>query len=440
MQLIKKIHKKSKQRNLSLAEKLAMAATALLGPAVQAQSADEDEWEFVGSILTYSEPDRVTAIEGIFSAEKTFGDSAKLGYKVILDSLTGASANGAITQREVQTFTRPSGNGQYIIDAQDVPLDDTFKDTRGQFNINWTDALTEDSRYTVGSNFSKEYDYLSLSVNGEYAKDFDRKNTTLSIGASFASDTIDPEGGRPLGLSSMVVNTGQFASNDDFKNTFRSTRINGEGSVDTVELLLGWTQIINRRMLMQLNYSYADMSGYLTDPFKVISVIDNNAIAHDYLYEHRPDSRSQHTIYAMTKYHFEDSIVDLSYRYLTDDWDIDSHTIDFKWHVFAGNNTFWEPHIRFYQQSAAEFYSTYLVENQALPQFVSSDYRVGDMDAVTVGLKYGFSTGAGNRIEIRGEYYKQTPNANGAEAVLAAGTLDLYPTVDALAIQVTYYF
>lgn len=427
----------NKRKKLSLADKLAVAATALVGVSANAENAKTDnDWEFVGTVLVYSEPDRVSALEGILTADKIFGDTAKLSYKMVLDSLTGASANGAIAQSTPQTFTRPSGKGNYVTEANETPLDDTFKDTRVQFNVNWSDALGEDSTYSVGSNLSKEYDYLSLTINGEVAKSFDRKNTTLSIGASFASDTITPEGGRPLAGSSMVVNENR---DDAYWQAFDETRISGDGSVDTAELLLGWTQVVNRRMIMQFNYSFANMSGYLTDPFKVVSVIDNNAVTQDNIYESRPDSRAQHTIFSMMKYHLEDSVVDLSYRYLTDDWDIDSHTVDFKWHLFADNNSFWEPHVRFYQQSAAEFYQPYLVVGEN-PQFVSADYRVGEMTAVTLGLKYGFNLSGGNHAEIRAEYYKQTPKAKGAEAVAAVEALDIYPEVDAFAIQFTYFF
>ena len=210
--------------------------------------------------------------------------------------------------------------------------------------------------------------------------------------------------------------------------------------MDTAELLLGWTQIVNRRFLFQLNYSFADVSGYLTDPFKILSVIDNSAVAQDYVYESRPESRTQHTLFAMGKYHLENSIVDASYRFLTDDWGITSHTIDFKWHLFSGDNSFWEPHIRFYQQSAADFYNPYLVDGLALPEFASADYRVGEMTAVTLGIKYGFTLSGGNLMEIRAEYYKQTPTSNGAEAVAAASGLELYPEVDAFILQFTYSF
>lgn len=443
MQLINK-------SKLSLADKLAVAAAALVATSAGADSAAadataaEDEWEFVGSVLAYSEPDRVSAAEFIFSADKNYSDTAKFSYKVVLDSLTGASASGAIEQNQVQTFTRPSGRGQYTIAAQETPLDDTFKDTRAQFNVSWTDALTETTRYTVGSNLSKEYDYQSLSFNAELARDFDRRNTTLSVGVSLAADTVDPEGGRPLAFSSMAER-GQFVDDDAYMTAFNDTRVDGQGDLDTAELLLGWTQIVNRRMVMQLNYSYADVSGYLTDPFKILSVVDNNAVTQQYLYEKRPESRTQHTIFAATKYHLDDSVLDFSYRYLTNDWEIDSHTLDFRWHLFSGDadsnaGSFWEPHVRFYQQSAADFYYPYLVEGEALPEFASADYRIGEMTAVTLGLKYGLVLSGGNRAEIRAEYYKQTPKAAGAEKVAAVEAFDIYPEVDALILQFTYFF
>jgi hypothetical protein len=80
----------------------------------------------------------VSAGEAIFNAKKTFTNDEILNLKVTIDALTGASASGAVAQPDVQTFTRPSGQGQYTIAAGDTPLDDTFHDTRVQFNGQWT--------------------------------------------------------------------------------------------------------------------------------------------------------------------------------------------------------------------------------------------------------------------------------------------------------------
>jgi len=436
MQLIKQ---NNGAKKINIAEKLALAATVLIGGTAQAQE-NESEWDFSASVLAYSETDRVSAAEIIGTADKDYSDSSHLSMKFVIDSLTGSSANGAIEQNTPQTFTRPSGKGDFVIDANDTPLDDTFRDTRGQFNISWTDALAEDMRYTIGSNLSKEYDYSSISVNGEIARDFNQKNSTLSAGLSFGTDQYSPEGDIPIAFTSMVIDEG-FASRDEFRAAFDATRGDSSDDITTSELLIGWTQIVNRKMLMQFNYGFADTSGYLTDPFKILSVVDNTGITQDLVYENRPDSRTQHSLFGLMKYHLDNSIFDASYRYITDDWEIQSHTIDTHWHFFAGDGSFWEPHVRFYQQDAAEFYTPFLAQTAATPEFASADYRIGEMTAITVGLKYGFQIGNGDRAEIRLEYYKQSPSkANEPQGIANLEGLELYPEVDALILQFNYYF
>jgi hypothetical protein len=214
MQLMSKKHLTSKKRKaFNVNTTLAAATCALLGT-VAAVQADENVWKMDAALLYYGETDRVTAVEGVFSAKKDFGDEHVFSGKIILDSLTGASASGAVAvaQPNAQTYTRPSGNGQYVIDAGEIPLDDTFRDTRVQLEAQWTQPLWDNMRGSTGIHLSKEYDYLSIAVNGSLAKDFNQKNTTVSAGLSLAFDTIDPEGGRPVAFSEMVIDQGQFAN------------------------------------------------------------------------------------------------------------------------------------------------------------------------------------------------------------------------------------
>jgi hypothetical protein len=83
-------------------------------------------------------------------------------------------------------------------------------------------------------------------------------------------------------------------------------------------------------------------------------------------------------------------VLDLSYRYMTDDWEIDSHTVDLRFRWPLGDRSYVEPHIRYYSQSEAEFYRSSLIDGEALPEYASADYRLGNFDAVTVGAKYGW--------------------------------------------------
>jgi hypothetical protein len=96
-------------------------------------------------------------------------------------------------------------------------------------------------------------------------------------------------------------------------------------------------------------------------------------------------------------------VLDASYRYMTDDWEIDSHTVDLRLRWPLGESSYIEPHLRFYTQSEADFYTISLVDGVELPRFASADYRLGNFDAITAGLKYGWRTRNGNEMSIRAE-------------------------------------
>jgi len=439
---------KNKNEKSNIKAALTIATAALLGTSPLAQAdtvtagVDESSWEFDSAMLFYSEADRVSAGEAIFNATKTFANDEVLNLKLTVDALTGASANGAVAQPNVQTFTRPSGNGQYTIAAGDTPLDDTFQDTRVQLNGQWTQPIAPNYTASAGLHISKEYDYLSLGVNGNLAYDFNRKNSTFSAGFSYFQDTFTPEGGVPTPLGSMLIGNSGLPT---WKDDFAATRIDSEDTKTTTDILLGFTQVINRRMITQFNYSYSMVDGYLMDPFKVISVVNGaSGLTQDNLFESRPDSRVKQSVYAQSIYHFDSTVLDVSYRYMWDDWEIDSHTIDTRFRIPLGNafgtESYIQPHFRIYQQSAAEFYKPFLIDGDPLPEYASADYRIGEMTTYTVGLKYGLLVNNGHELSFRLEYYRQTPTDAGFEEPGVLKDVDLYPTIDAIIAQVTYSF
>jgi len=423
---------------------LSIATSALLGTSAVtevAQAKEADEWQFDSAFLLYSEADRVTAGEVTIAGTKTFSNDEVLTLKATIDALTGASANGAVAQPNAQTFTRPSGNGQYITQAGDIPLDDTFHDTRVQFNGQWTQALSENITGSIGGHLSKEYDYLSIGINGNFAYDFNKKNSTVSMGVSHFQDEFTPEGGIPKPLSSMLVGD---SDSPEWDSEFAKTRIASSDDKNTTDILIGFSQIINRRMITAFNYSYSMVDGYLTDPFKVVSVLNSEGLAQDYTYEYRPDSRVKQSTFMQAKYHFDEdlfnTVLDISYRYMWDDWDINSHTIDSRFNIPLSRASYLEPHIRFYQQSAADFFKPFITEQHKSANFVSADYRIGEMSAVTVGAKYGIVLNGDNEASFRLEYYRQMPTNAGFTEPEALNSVNVYPVVEAIIMQVSYSF
>lgn len=88
------------QKNVKTA--LFAASCSLLGGNAVAEG-----WDFDIAVMGYSEPDRVPTLEGIFQAKKIFTNESEFSAKLVIDSLTGASANGAVPQGTAQTFTTP---------------------------------------------------------------------------------------------------------------------------------------------------------------------------------------------------------------------------------------------------------------------------------------------------------------------------------------------
>lgn len=430
-----------KPQTKQIASALALASCGLFASNGHATELAKniDDWKVDAALMYYGEQDRVQAIEAIGTAQKNFGDDSVLDLKLVVDSLTGASASGAVAQSNSQTFTRPSGNGQYTVAAGETPLDDTFHDTRVQANANWSQVLNPDWKVNGGVYASKEFDYMSMGINAGVERGFNKDNTTLFLGTSYSFDVVDPVGGRPVALSTMAIRD-NFTSDEAYRSAFDATRQTSSDDKQTADLMLGITQILNQRWLLQANYGLSSVSGYLTDPYKVLSVVDNNGTTENIVYENRPDSRLKHSFYVMTKGALDSGVVDFSYRYTTDDWDLTSHTLETHYRYYFSGSFYGQLHLRYYQQAAVNFYQPFLMAESPLPEFASADYRIGDMSAYTVGVKFGHRLSGGHEMSYRLEYYQQDPKNNGTELPGQLQNYDLFPTQKAITAQFSYSF
>ncbi|HEY0938565.1 MAG TPA: DUF3570 domain-containing protein [Steroidobacter sp.] len=431
----------SDDNNLSL--KLAAATCALLGAGAAGRvMADEAErWSFDTALLYYGESDdRVQDVSATIGAQRAFDDRL-LNLTLTADTLTGASASGAIATDTPQTFTSPSGHAVYTTPAGKTPLDDTFLDTRFALNVGWTQPLARLYTVSAGLGFSTEYDYTHLGANVSLARDFNKRNTTVSAGVAWSKDDIDPVGGAPVPLSQML-------------DVGDSSNKRSSDSKDVLDLLLGVTQVLSRNTLLRVNYSYSQSSGYLNDPYKILSVVDpvtGDTIVRTpppgvqgptgvYLYESRPDSRAKHSLYAEMKHAFGAPVLYGSYRFMTDDWGIDSNTGEVRLRWPVGEASYIEPQLRYYMQSQADFYHSSLVQGAALPAYASADFRLGEFDAVTVGLKVGHRTAGGNEWSARVEYYQQSGTIAREQLIGNQFGREQYPDLKAVIAQFGYRF
>ncbi len=424
---------------------MTLATCGLLQIAAPAMSAEETDWDIDSAILFYSEGNgRVSAVEPSVYASRQLQDDQRLDLRLVLDVLTGASPNGAHASSTAQTFTTPSGKDSYTTKAGETPLDDTFQDARVSFGVDWEVGIDRLSRITWGGSFSNEYDYRSLGLSATYARDFNNRNTTLSTAVAFNNDTIEPEGNIPSVLQPMVVAGGQ------------QNRDGTDDDKTITDFMVGVTQVISRQTIMQLNLSFGQTDGYQNDPFKIVTVVDpasglpatvsgssffDTATTGNrpYVYESRPDTRDRTVLYFKTVHHFDEDVINFSYRYYDDDWEITSHTLDLRYR-YELEDSYLQPHIRYYTQDAAEFYTHNLklgvdvdpATGAVSRDYASNDYRLAELETVTVGLKYGVPIGDDSEFSIRGEVITQSVD----DGSVPSG--EETPDLDAFILQLNY--
>jgi Protein of unknown function (DUF3570) len=237
-------------------------------------------------------------------------------------------------------------------------------------------------------------------------------------------DSVFPVGGTPEPLSDgTIVST---ASN----------------SKNVTNALLGVSRVLTRRWLVAVNGTETYERGYLTEPYKLISIMGHvNGSPVGELTDSRPSTRNRTSLLFSSVYHLTDDVAYTSYRYYRDTWGVRSHTLDLKYRHDLGDQAYIEPLLRYYQQTAASFFTIGIPEGASIPDFATSDYRLGALRTITVGATYGFHPEfVAGEITMRGQYVRQHGNSSPASAVGIQRNFDLSPPVNIVAFVLGYSF
>jgi hypothetical protein len=386
-----------------------------------------DRWLFDTSFMQYGESERISVSEPQVGVRREFSDGRALSILATVDTVSGSTPLGTapLTQNTAtNTVTGPSGR-LVSPDVGRVPVSN-MSDTRIALSGSYERPLSQVSRNVFGLNAATEHDFLSLGGNGTYHHDFNQKNTTLSLGLAPEFDFVSPNGGLPYAYGT------QHSANEFERKTKTKYLVSG---------LVGLTQVINRKTLMQLNYSPTYENGYLNDPYKLLSLVNAGGDPLSAIHEKRPGSRLGHSLFWLTRYNLRaDDVFGLSLRFYGDDWGVGSQTIDFNYRWQVHPRGFLQPHVRYYHQTSADFFRSMLPNGQPLPDHASSDYRLTDIDGVTFGMSVGWTFRNESELILRAEYYTQTGESKPKDAIGVQQDFDLFPTLHASIIQVDYHF
>jgi hypothetical protein len=201
--------------------------------------------------------------------------------------------------------------------------------------------------------------------------------------------------------------------------------------------------VINRETLVRVNWSVSRSDGYLTDPYKITSVVQPTDSVDPgepvtALYENRPTDRHQNAVMGQIKRHLAGTSADVAYRYFWDDWGVRAHSVDLLWHLDFKRVGLATPHVRWYRQTQASFYSPFLVQGEPLPAHASADSRLSNFDAWTFGLNYSLPVNARARVSFGMEYYLQRGDNSPPAGFEASLPYELFPALDVVMVRLGY--
>ncbi len=412
----------SGNRPPSLRGRLSAAACLLLASGAPAAArAAAPKWQFEGTGLLYREQNRVSVVEPTARITRLFPDGQTLSATLGIDAVTGASPTGAIPSNTVQTTTTPSGR----VHTSEVGLVPTnrFSDARLVLDLGWTKPFGNRITTSLGTHVSQEKDYRSFGADGRASVAFMDRLSTLTVGGSYDRDSVFPRGGTREPFTDGTV--------------IMSTSANPKRVATG---LVGLSRVLTRRWMLGLDVSRTHESGYLTEPYKVLSVVDSlSGDPVGQLTERRPETRNRGDVMLSSVYHFRTDVLYASDRWYWDDWGIRSNTVDIKYRHELEMHRSVEPHVRYYIQTRANFFRYSLLNDEPVPAFASADYRLGKLQSLTLGGTYRFTVpGRPGRWSVRAEYIRRWGDGFPPAAVGNERSLNLAPPVNVGSVVVGY--
>lgn len=311
-------------------------------------------------LLFYGEgDDRTQVVNPEMFLSQDLGEKGQLGLLLGYDSISGASPTGEFPT--VDATASASSTGQ-------IPMAQ-YTDTRQAASLSYSRRIGS-SLPSIELSHSRESDYLSRGVSLGESIDLFGQRSTLHLGVGGTRDVIDP-----------VNLPGRF----DKKGRSYSA---------------GWTQILGPRDLLDVSLGLTKLSGYLTDPYKVVPV------GTDTLPEIRPDSRARKTVVLKYGHGFlSRGALKATYRWYGDDWSIRAHTIELVHDQHVGRRLIVTPRLRFYTQNSASFFAW---EFAAPQNAMSSDYRLAGFDSWLGGLGMTYQLTDNLSVNVAASYQRQT--------------------------------
>jgi uncharacterized protein DUF3570 len=243
-----------------------------------------------------------------------------------------------------------------------------YDDERTQSSLS-VDILHGKSTYTLGAVKSDESDYLANTAFVGVSHDMFGDLTTIGFGYKKGQNDV-----------------------------FRNVKIDGvkqrdpsfSAEMESQSFNVSVSQIITKNLIISGQYEVVTDEGFLRSPYRQVRFFIGPE-AQGQEFEIYPNTRSSNAGSVRAKYFLPyRAALDAMYRFYTDTWGVIGHTgelgyvhpLDKPW---AGGNWIFEGRVRYYTQTAADFYQD-IFPRADFANFMARDKELATYDAITAGV------------------------------------------------------
>ncbi len=248
-----------------------------------------------------------------------------------------------------------------------------YKEERKQYGLGF-EYLRGKVTYAASFSNSKENDYDADTASVSVSQDMFGDLTTVSLSFTRGWDDVTRRGD-PV-----------FADKVD-------RRIYG----------VNISQIATKRLILGLSYEAISEEGFLNNPYRQVRYVDPDAaLGYSYEFERYPRTRTGNALALRARWFLPyRAALQADYRFYDDTWEIRANTAELSYTHPLDESWTLDAHYRYYDQSAAEFYSD-LFPRENFQNFLARDKELASMQSHTLGfgVAYEFKPA---RVEFLGK-------------------------------------
>ncbi|NOU21949.1 MAG: DUF3570 domain-containing protein, partial [Methyloglobulus sp.] len=369
------------------------------------------------------------------SSGTVVGASPYVQSPLALDSqFNPLSPTGDIDPNTALPVYKKTNDSNKLTHVMATASPETRKQGDFKLSYDWDEAAV-----SIGGGISIEDDYESRFGNIGGRFDFNQKRTTLNLDLSYTNSETNAT------LEHDAYVQTRYSREENIEKVAATGAQIVHGNRQDWGTHLGLTQVLNKDALVGADFSYTRSTGYLTNPYKAVSIafIDpNNQFAAPpggytagivSFYEQRPEVRNQWNLGGRYVQYISplDAALHFNYQFSADDWGIQAHTFDVDWVQPISDSWTITPRVRYYSQDAADFYTPWLINQQAalnagggsqndfdpsklrdpknpsadFSKYFSSDQRLSGFGTLSGGVTVTKKFAKGLTLETGFEYY-----------------------------------